>query len=194
MNTYIDRIYRNPIAPYNIGKENILWLDTYSFPYTLKVHYHGKWTPITAIGKSVYQIAVENGFQGTPQQFIASLKGEPGDSSELEGIVQDIKDQIAEMQADPDTDAALVAQVAVALQTANSAAASANSATTAASQVGQQVEELAQQLSQQATSMQTQVNTAINGISTEIDSQMSAIRSDLVGINEQLESVLYGND
>ena len=29
-------------------------------------------------GKSAYQIAVENGFEGTEEEWLASLKGEPG--------------------------------------------------------------------------------------------------------------------
>lgn len=31
-------------------------------------------------GKSAYEIALENGFEGTVEQWLASLKGEPGDT------------------------------------------------------------------------------------------------------------------
>lgn len=42
-------------------------------------------------GKSAYQIAVENGFQGTEEEWLASLKGEPGqaDAEQVEQIIAD---------------------------------------------------------------------------------------------------------
>lgn len=43
-----------------------------------------RFTGIT--GKSAYQIAVENGFVGTEQEWLASLKGEPGESFEIHSL------------------------------------------------------------------------------------------------------------
>lgn len=42
-------------------------------------------------GKSAYQIAVENGFEGTEEEWLASLKGEPGqaDAEQVEQIITD---------------------------------------------------------------------------------------------------------
>jgi hypothetical protein len=42
-------------------------------------------------GKSAYQIALENGFEGTEEEWLASLKGEPGqaDAEQVEQIVAD---------------------------------------------------------------------------------------------------------
>jgi len=34
-------------------------------------------------GKSAYQIAVQNGFAGTEQQWLASLKGSPGETESM---------------------------------------------------------------------------------------------------------------
>ena len=45
---------------------------------------NGVWTAIPAItGKSAYQIAVKNGFIGTEEEWLASLKGDPGSLENL---------------------------------------------------------------------------------------------------------------
>ena len=49
-------------------------------------------------GKSAYQIAVENGFEGTEEEWLASLKGEPGqaDAEQVEQAVQSALQQAKE--------------------------------------------------------------------------------------------------
>ena len=47
---------------------------------------HGKAEmPITLIGKSAYEIAVEHGFEGTEQEWLESLKGDQVDLHDLSG-------------------------------------------------------------------------------------------------------------
>ena len=42
----------------------------------------GKINKIDVITKDTYRIAVENGFEGTVEEWLASLKGEKGDPGE----------------------------------------------------------------------------------------------------------------
>ena len=43
-------------------------------------------------GKSAYESAVENGFEGTEQEWIASLKGEKGDAGDITNLAQEFGD------------------------------------------------------------------------------------------------------
>ena len=56
-------------------------------------------------GKSAYQVAVDNGFQGTEEEWLASLKGEKGDKGEAFTYNNFTPEQIAELQR-PATEAA----------------------------------------------------------------------------------------
>lgn len=52
-------------------------------------------------GKSAYQIAVDNGFVGTEQEWLASLKGEPGEIEDIESMVEEkVQEQINEQLED----------------------------------------------------------------------------------------------
>lgn len=56
-------------------------------------------------GKSAYQVAVDNGFQGTEEEWLASLKGKKGDRGEAFTYNKFTPEQIAELQR-PATEAA----------------------------------------------------------------------------------------
>ena len=104
---------------------------------------------VPANGLSAYQIALQNGFQGTEEEWLASLKGEKGDKGDkgdtsLQGAKGEKGDkgdpftyadftpeQIAELQK-PATDAA---------ETANTAAQDANTAAEAANEAVQGIDE-----------------------------------------------------
>ena len=76
---------------------------------------------IPANGKSAYEIAVENGFEGTEEEWLASLQGPPGEPFTYDDFTPE---QIKELQK-PALDAA---------ETANEAAQNANNAATLAAQ------------------------------------------------------------
>ena len=76
---------------------------------------------IPANGKSAYEIAVENGFEGTEEEWLASLQGPPGEPFTYDDFTPE---QIEELQK-PAIDAA---------ETANEAAQNANNAATLAAQ------------------------------------------------------------
>lgn len=76
---------------------------------------------IPANGKSAYEIAVENGFEGTEEEWLASLQGPPGEPFTYDDFTPE---QIEELQK-PAIDAA---------KTANEAAQNANNAATLAAQ------------------------------------------------------------
>lgn len=76
---------------------------------------------IPANGKSAYEIAVENGFEGTEEEWLASLQGPPGKPFTYDDFTPE---QIEELQK-PAIDAA---------ETANEAAQNANNAATLAAQ------------------------------------------------------------
>lgn len=76
---------------------------------------------IPANGKSAYEIAVENGFEGTEEEWLASLQGSPGEPFTYDDFTSE---QIEELQK-PAIDAA---------ETANEAAQNANNAATLAAQ------------------------------------------------------------
>lgn len=71
--------------------------------------YKDKWVPKTISGlsgadgddgKSAYEIAVENGFVGTEEEWLASLKGEQGDAFTYDDFTQDQLDALKGDQGD----------------------------------------------------------------------------------------------
>ena len=51
-------------------------------------------------GKSAYEIACDNGFIGTEQEWLASLKGETGDTEQIEILVEEKVTEQIETQLD----------------------------------------------------------------------------------------------
>ena len=60
-------------------------------PPPIDIRISGRQGIAGAAGKSAYDIAVENGFVGSPEQWLASLKSEGGDWTETFELMQHIR-------------------------------------------------------------------------------------------------------
>lgn len=122
-------------------------------------------------GRSAYEIAVANGFQGTEEEWLESLKGEPGDKGDPFTFEDFTPEQIKELQR-PAADATNAAN-----QAAQAASQAAQTATGAAGMATDAAESANQAASNATTAAETATEAAQSASQTEASiEQAEALR------------------